>query len=69
MKPYEPRPAGRHVRSTPDGKLTRQGEFTDLNATADATAAQPDGETPSAQQPETEQTSADPTVSPLKKGK
>lgn len=59
MKPYEPRPAGRHIRSTPDGKLTRQGDFTDLNATADATAAQP----------ETEQTSADATASPLKKGK
>lgn len=57
MKPYEPRPAGRHVRSTPDGKLTRQGEFTDPNATAEPPAAQP----------EAEQTSADPA--PLKKGK
>ncbi|CDX19657.1 hypothetical protein MPLA_1190036 [Mesorhizobium sp. ORS 3359] len=34
MKPYEPRPAGRHVRKTPDGKLVRQGDFTDPDAIA-----------------------------------
>jgi len=32
MKTYEPRPAGRHVRS-PNGKLVREGDFTDPNAT------------------------------------
>lgn len=51
MKPYEPRPAGRHIRSTPDGKLTRQGDFTDLNATAEPPATQPEAEQSSADQP------------------
>jgi hypothetical protein len=51
---YQPRPAGRHVRSTPDGKLTRDGEFTDHNATAAPPAAeqQPD-KTPAAETPAT----------------
>ncbi|RRH98088.1 hypothetical protein EH240_20035 [Mesorhizobium tamadayense] len=44
MKPYEPRLAGRHVRSTPTGKLVREGEFTDPNATAAPPAEQPAAE-------------------------
>ncbi|RWE75451.1 MAG: hypothetical protein EOS63_23915 [Mesorhizobium sp.] len=48
MKAYQPRPAGRHVRDTPNGKLTRDGEFTDPNATAAPPVEQPQGDTPSA---------------------
>lgn len=58
MKPYEPRPAGRHIRS-PDGKLIRDGEFTDPNATA----------APPAEQPQGEQAPAALSATPPKKGK
>ncbi|RUW41522.1 hypothetical protein EOA37_09685 [Mesorhizobium sp. M2A.F.Ca.ET.015.02.1.1] len=61
MKPYEPRPAGRHVRKTPDGKLVRQGDFTDPDATA----------APAAEQPKTEEvpTAGEPATAPKTKGK
>ena len=58
MNPYEPRPAGRHIRS-PDGKLVRDGEFTDPNATA----------APAAEEPSGERTSTEPTTPPKKGGK
>lgn len=55
MKPYEPRPAGRHIRQ-PDGTLVREGEFTDLDATAAPPAEQPKTtEVPAGGEPATQQ--------------
>jgi hypothetical protein len=61
MKAYEPRPAGRHLRDTPNGKLVRDGEFTDPTATA----------APPAEQSRAEQAlAAEPAATPTgKKGK
>lgn len=49
MKAYQPRPAGRHVRSTPTGKLTRDGDFTNHDATAEPPAAEQEDKTPAAE--------------------
>lgn len=52
MKPYEPRPAGRHVKQ-PNGKLVREGEFTDPDAIAAPPAETPEGDKASAADPAT----------------